>query len=107
MHITKHILMCTSVTHPKKQLQFIRVFAMVCKKTNPLCMTECYAIFLYVKRGLPMAGSPYSQSMLFILHQSAVSPPFCVAETISRTSLSSSFSTVVSACWLKCKKTSV
>lgn len=58
MHITKPILMCTSVTHPKKQLQFIRDFAMVCKKANPLCMTECYAIFLYVKKRPSHGGQP-------------------------------------------------
>ena len=95
MHITESALMCTSVTRHKKWLQFIHVSELVCRKSNPLCMA------------FPWQDSPYSQSMLFILRQSAVSPPFCAAETISRTSLSSSFSTGVSACWLKYKKTSV
>ena len=58
MHITKPILMCTSVMRHKKQPQFIRVFETVCRKSSPLRMTKYCAIFLYVKKRPSHGGQP-------------------------------------------------
>ena len=58
MHITNPILMCTSVTHSKKAASIHPWFRDGLQKTNPLCMTECYAIFLYVKKRPSHGGQP-------------------------------------------------
>ena len=50
--------MCTSVTHSKKAASIHPWFRDGLQKTNPLCMTECYAIFLYVKKRPSHGGQP-------------------------------------------------
>lgn len=50
MHITKFVLMCISVTHHKKAASIHPYFRDGLQESNSLCMTECYAVFLYIKK---------------------------------------------------------